>query len=137
MKNDCITSQESQYIQNKRKFLIYISGAYMGKDNGQSIDRNIRLAREAAIELWEKGYTVICPHLNTQNFEKDCTCIYEDYLIGDCEIVKRCDGVFMLDNWEESNGASIEKQTALENGIPVFFTIKELEEHYESIISYS
>ncbi|MFA5398676.1 MAG: DUF4406 domain-containing protein [Methanogenium sp.] len=137
MKNDCITSQESQYIQNKRKFLIYISGAYMGKDNGQSIDRNIKLAREAAIEIWERGYTVICPHLNTQNFEKDCTCIYEDYLIGDCEIVKRCDGVFMLDNWKASNGASIEKQTAVENVVPIFFTMKELEEYYENTISHS
>jgi len=137
MKNNCVTSKKSQYIQNKRKFLIYISGAYMGKDNGQSIDRNIRLAREAAIELWEKGYTVICPHLNTQNFEKDCSCIYDDYVIGDCEIVKRCNGVFMLDNWEESNGASIEKQTAKENIIPVFFTIKELENYFENIISYS
>lgn len=117
---------------NKRKIIIYVSGAYMGKDNGQSINSNINLAREAAIELWQRGYTVISPHLNTQNFEKDCNCTYDDYLVGDCEIVRRCDGVFMLYNWEESNGASIERQIALENNIPVFYKIQELEDYFEN-----
>jgi len=117
---------------DKRKVIVYVSGAYYGKDNGKSINSNIRLAREAAIELWERGYTVICLHLNTQNFEKDCKLTYDDYLIGDCEIIKRCDVVFMLDNWEESNGASIERQTALENNIPVFYKIQELEDCFEN-----
>lgn len=38
----------------------------------------------------------------------------------------------MLDNWEESNGASIERQTALENNIPVFYKIQELEDCFEN-----
>jgi hypothetical protein len=117
---------------NKRKLIIYVSGAYMGKYNGKSINNNIKLARKEAIKLWERGYTVICPHLNTQNFEKDCKCTYDDYLIGDCELIKRCNGVLMLDNWKDSNGASIERQTALDYDIPVFYTIQKLESYFEN-----
>ena len=107
----------------------------MGKDEGKSIKRNIKVARKAAIKLWELGYTVLCPHLNTQNFERDCKCEYDDYMKGDCMIVQRCDGVVMLENWRESNGASIERQVAIENGIPVFYSIEELEEWFENIVS--
>jgi len=117
---------------NKRKIIIYVSGAYYGKDYGRSINSHIKLARQAAIELWEKGFAVICPHLNNSNFEKDCNCTYDDYLIGDCEIVKRCNGIFMLENWKESNGASIERQTAIENYIPVFYKIKKVEDYFEN-----
>jgi len=130
--NVCSKEEKFLYIKNRRDVIIYISGAYMGKDNGKSIDSNIRLAREAAIELWEKGFTVICPHLNTQNFEKDCTCKYEDYLTGDTTIVKRVDAVFMLENWMESQGASVEKATVEDYNIPVFFTIKKVEEYFEN-----
>ena len=119
-------------MMNKRKLIIYVSGAYMGKDNGKSINNNIKLARKEAIKLWERGYTVICPHLNTQNFEKDCKCTYDDYLIGDCELIKRCNGVLMLDNWKDSNGASIERQTALDYDIPVFYTVQKLESYFEN-----
>lgn len=115
---------------NKRNIIIYISGAYMGKDEGKSIDENIRIARKMAITLWELGYTVICPHLNTQNFERDCKCNYDDYIEGDISLVKKSDGIMMLDNWKESNGASIERQAAFEDGIPVFYSIEQLEEWF-------
>jgi hypothetical protein len=36
---------------NRRKLIIYISGAYYGNDNGKIIKSNSQLARECAIEL--------------------------------------------------------------------------------------
>ncbi len=118
--------------KNKRKIIIYISGAYMGNDGGRSINKNILLAREYAIKLWELGYTVICPHLNTQFFERDCNCKQEDFVEGDCEIVKRCNSLFVLSNYIDSKGAQKEIKVAKENNLPIFYKIEDIEKYYEN-----
>lgn len=104
--------------------IIYISGKYTD-DTQEKIDANIALARKHAIRLWEAGYTVICPHLNTANFEKDCSIKWEDYIRGDLQIVSRCDAVVMLCNMNNSQGALMERTVAIEKGIPVFHSTSE------------
>lgn len=96
--------------------IIYISGKYSG-----NIEENIEIARKVAIELWEKGYSVVCPHLNTVHFELDCKCVYEDYINGDLEILARCDAIIMLQGWNGSNGATMEKEFAKSLGIPIYY----------------
>jgi len=88
--------------------IIYLSGKYSG-----NIEENLALARKVAIELWVKGYAVLCPHLNTAHFEEDCPATYEDYIRGDLEMVAACDAVVMLPGWEQSNGARLERMRAL------------------------
>jgi hypothetical protein len=63
-----------------------------------------------AVEYWKKGYAVICPHLNTHDFDDEVS--YEDVLAGDLEIVRRCDVIVMLPDWENSNGAKQEYEEA-------------------------
>src|SRR3990167_8533562 len=94
--------------------IIYLSGPYSGLT-----DVNIQAAREIAIELWEKVFTVFTPHLNTARMEIDCKASYEQYIIGDLEILWGCDAVVMLPNWKESRGAKIEKGFAEHYGIKV------------------
>jgi hypothetical protein len=106
-----------------RNNVIYISGKYSG-----DIETNIRKAREAAIKVWEAGFTALTPHLNTIHFEQDCKCRYEDYINGDLALLTNCDAILMLDNWEESQGAKIERQYAVERCIPVFYNINGLTE---------
>lgn len=118
-------------MKDKRKIVVYVSGAYSGNSK-EEIARNIQLAREAAIQLWEIGFAVICPHLNTIYFEEDCNCTYDDYLNADKEIVKRCDAIFMLENWKSSKGARVEKLTAQDNNIPIFYKTEEVEAWYEN-----
>ncbi len=99
--------------------IIYISGKYTTGD----INENIAEARKVAIQLWGNGFTVICPHLNTANFEKDCKATYDDYIKGDLDILTKCDVILMLPSWNESNGAKIEMEYALDNNIPVFIWV--------------
>jgi hypothetical protein len=94
--------------------VIYLSGRYSG-----DIHKNIRAAREVAVQLWGEGYPVVCPHLNTAHFEVDCSAKYDDYIAGDLFILNGCDGVVMLPGWEDSKGARIEKEHAEALGIPV------------------
>lgn len=95
--------------------LIYLAGKYSG-----DIDRNIQNARQIAIELWEDGYYVFCPHLNTAHFEIDCRCTYENYIRGDMDILLRCDAVVMMPEWRGSEGANMEYSLAVKHNIPVF-----------------
>jgi len=99
----------------RKKCLVYLSGPYSGE-----IEKNIAAAREVAIKLWEAGYWVICPHLNTAHFEVDCKVGYQDYIDGDCRMIDGCDALVMLPNWAESRGAVIEKDHATGRGIPSY-----------------
>ena len=98
------------------KTLVFLSGKYSG-----DIEANIQTAREASIKLWEKGFVVFCPHLNTAHFDKDCKCTYEDYIEGDLLILKKCDMIVFLPGWEYSKGSQIEHEFALKNHILMQF----------------
>ena len=106
--------------------LIYISGKYTDK-NYTEISKNILKARELAVKVWDKGHVALCPHLNTYHFEIDCEASYEQYIEGDLLLVKKCDGMLMLDNWKESKGAKIEKNYAEILGIPVYYKVEDIQ----------
>jgi hypothetical protein len=55
--------------------------------------------------------------------EKDCKIRYKDYVEGDCEILKRCDCVFMLPNWKNSRGSCLEKEAVESEKIYVVYTM--------------
>ena len=103
--------------------VIYVAGKYTGKTKSEISD-NIAKAEEAAIQLWKLGWAVFCPHKNTSHFEiyeKVAGITYDTWINGGLELLSRCDAIFLLDDWEESNGSLKEKMDAVEQGIPVFF----------------
>lgn len=100
--------------------LLYIAGKYAGKNEGEKM-ANIGLAKQAAIELWSEGHAVICPHLNTQDFEHYTYLENQDFVELDLLMVERCDGIVMLDNWKESHGATRELEHAKAFGLRIYF----------------
>ena len=101
-------------MANKEQKVVYISGKYRG-----DIPANIARAREVALDLWNQGYAVICPHLNTANFP----CINDSlYIDGDLTLLSRLhdtDIIYMLKGWRESVGAGIEYRFAKAQGITI------------------
>jgi hypothetical protein len=91
--------------------VVMVSGAYRGESK-KDISRNIKVARKAAKSLWQQGYAVVCPHSNSAHF--DGVCSDEVWLSGYLEILKRCDGIFVLSNWRESKGTINEIKLAEE-----------------------
>lgn len=77
---------------------------------------NIWKARRAARRLWKQGWAVICPHMNTASFKDDGI-----YFRGYCQLIKRCDAIYMLKNWQRSAGAGIEYQVAIDNHLEIIF----------------
>jgi len=101
-----------------RNFLLYVSGPYSG-DSDEAITHNIANASIIAQQLWDEGFSVICPHANTAHFTHEKTS-YEDYIEGDLVMIAKCDGIVMIDSWERSKGAVREKERAELLTIPVF-----------------
>jgi hypothetical protein len=103
--------------------LIYVAGPYTAETH-TGIENNIRNAENVAIQLWAKGWAVICPHLNTAHFERYegvANIDYHTWIDGDMEILKRCDAIIMIENWEYSKGSKAERKFCMENNIQVFY----------------
>ena len=79
--------------------IIYVSGRYRAKSVNETFE-NIIHARREARRLWLQGWAVICPHTNS--IFMDGLNDGERWLEGDCEILRRCDAIFMLLGWEQS-----------------------------------
>ena len=87
--------------------IYYIAGPYRA-DSIRGVQQNIERASDVAYKYWKEGHAVICPHKNTSFFDGQ---EFEDasiWLKGDLEILKRCDVIVMMKDWEKSIGASNE-----------------------------
>lgn len=113
----------------KRSLVIYVSGPYTGTP--AEITSNIKKAREASIEIWQRGFTALSPIQNTANFELDSTLQYDDYMEGDLVLLGKSDAVFLIDGWSKSKGSKMEMQKAIQRRIPCFTSMDELEEWAE------
>lgn len=96
--------------------VVYVAGAFRAKTQWEII-QNVRKAEEASLKLWKLGYAVICPHAMTQNFQNECP--DEVWLNGCVELLKRCDAIFLVEGWENSEGSREESKIAGELGLVV------------------
>ena len=104
--------------------VIYIAGKYRDHRGEWFVKENIRTAELAAITVWRMGGVAICPHKNTAFFGG--TCDDSVWLAGDLELLRRCDAIFMLDNFMDSEGAKKELEFATESNIPALYTVSDL-----------
>jgi len=100
--------------------VIYIAGAY-SSDCEWGRWQNIQHASEVARKLWLEGWAVICPHRNTMFFGTNHDGDKYIWIKGDLEILKRCDAIYMLRGWKESEGAVMEYHVANERGMGIYF----------------
>ena len=98
--------------------VIYVAGAYRANSLNGVWD-NIMHARAVARQLWIDGWAVICPHANSIFMDGEETDGL--FLKGDLEIVRRCDAIYMLTNWEQSEGARGEYELARNLDLEVYF----------------
>ena len=96
---------------------IYIAGPYRGKTR-EDVRINIGFARIAAEQFWRHRVAAFCPHLNTGYM--DDLCPDGIFLEAGLDMVRRCDGIYMLPKWRESQGALSERAWAVYWGKPIF-----------------
>lgn len=108
---------------SKRHLVVYISGPLSAPTNDGWFSNTMK-ARSACRELWILGVTPICPHLNT--FLMESVISHEEFMLGDLELVKRSDAVYMIGSWLKSKGAMQEREFAEFHNIPIFQTMTAL-----------
>lgn len=85
--------------------LLYIAAPYRSKTI-IGLQQNISDARTMAMYYWNKNYAVICPHLNSVNF--DGLLPDKTFLQGTLLMLSKCDVIAMHPNWEQSSGCRAE-----------------------------
>ncbi len=103
--------------------LLYVAGPYSA--NGIYTEQDhIYQAEQVSIQLIKQGFHVITPHKNTDGYEKyeDDNITFDTWIEMDLNILKRCDGIYLFGDYQNSKGAMIELNCALENNIPVFLS---------------
>ena len=96
----------------------YVAGPYSA-NSIYNVVQNIRRAEFVALSLWKMGYAVICPHKNTSLLDGECP--RQTWIDGDLEILKRCDLIVVLENWEYSEGTRDELSQAEMTDMPIFY----------------
>lgn len=92
--------------------LVYIAGPYTAETHSL-IEHNINVARTAAIWCAEHEIHYFCPHLNTAHFEFWAPKVSRYfYYEMDLNILRRCDAILLLANWETSIGSRVEQEVA-------------------------
>lgn len=118
--------------------VIYISGKYRDARGIYYVLENIRAAEEAALEVWAAGGVAICPHKNTAGFDGAFNLSEHTWLNGDLELVRRCDAIYMLPNWVDSEGAAKERAEAERIGLPVLYDLPAVTQFiYQDVHVYS
>lgn len=119
----------TQQIQNFP--LVYVAGPFRSKDGTRTIDNtevveNICKAQEVAATLWQAGFAVLCPHANSSFMadpkNDDDKITAEQYYHGDFKMLMSCDAIYMIDGWQQSQGAIGEMEFAKSLGMPVYGT---------------
>ena len=85
--------------------LIYIGAPYRAATIAEQ-QANIADAKIMAQYYWLKGYAVICPHLNSANF--DGLVDDEQFLTGAITMLRHCDEAVFHPRWEDSKGCQDE-----------------------------
>lgn len=88
---------------------VYISGKI--SDNPNYMEQ----FSEAEIKLSAKGYNVI----NPAKVGAETIFDYADFMITSLLLLKKCDSIYFLSNWEDSIGSQIEKAVAKKLGLKI------------------
>lgn len=96
---------------------IYISGAITGVENyRESFD-------QAAAEITAKGHEAVNP-CDLDKILDPKTTSWDRFMMADIGLLRACDAICLLDGWESSEGAKIERDEAETLGLTIYHGTK-------------
>lgn len=94
---------------------LYISGKITGLEKSEYMKK----FANAQLKLISLGYSVINPAAVNSMLPEDTN--YDEYMRMSMTMLEMCDGIYMLDNWQDSKGANMELERAKELGLKVYY----------------
>lgn len=104
-----LKSQLELQLQRSSQGRVYISGPITGVVGAEEYFKEAEQKIEAA------GFIAINPYTLINGFGK---LRWDDYIDMDLAILKKCNCIYMLNGWQNSRGATIEKEFAEKHNIP-------------------
>lgn len=96
--------------------LVYVAGPYRA-NTAWGRESNIHAAKVWGVALAKAGAYPVTPHANTAHFDGKAP--DEFWIGGTLALLRRCDGVVLIDGWSRSTGARGEMLAAREWNIPI------------------
>lgn len=96
-----------------KKTKIYISGKITGLLESEALE----LFEQAEKVCIEMGYEPVNPMKLNHDHDKS----WIAYMKEDIIAMMSCDAIYMLNNWENSSGAKIERNIAIELGFEIIY----------------
>lgn len=108
--------------------VVYVAGRYRAATES-AVASNIHEARVAGIRVAQLGGCPLIPQMNSA-FMGGVTGEGDDqfWLAATMALLRKCDAVYLVWNWVESEGAKLEVTEAQRLGIPVFQEETDLKE---------
>lgn len=94
---------------------VYISGKISGLD----IEQAKAKFQEAEDYLKDTDFVEVINPMKLSEFDPNKT--WKQYMIEDIDMLFDCDTIYMLDNWETSRGARIERAIAHEMQMKIIY----------------
>lgn len=99
--------------------LVYVAGPYRATTIW-GVEQNIQRAQHVGAQVLRvPGLYPVIPHMNTRHMEGIVG--DEHVLAGTLEMLRRCDAVILVGDWERSTGTRGEVDEALRLGLPVLY----------------
>jgi len=112
--------------------LVYVAGPYRAK-TPWDVEQNIRKAEELGLRIANVGALPIIPHSMYRFFDKQCDETF--WLRGTETLLTRCNAIYLLKEWEESEGSNNEFHLATEMKLPIF--IEDCERDWTKFIEWA
>lgn len=114
---------------------VFVSGKYTGKTVDE-VAANVEIAKKYAQAIMMRGHNVFCPHTMTAHWEDSAPDIMYGEYIEMCKgyIGEWADSIYMLPGSENSMGARIELEFAMDCGIIVYENITEVPFYWKRIV---
>lgn len=98
--------------------LVYVAGPFSAP-TAWGIELNIRRAEALGREVAHLGAYPVMPHANMRGYWVD-EAPYEFWIAGTLQLMRRCDAVIVVPNWQESRGTR-DEITAAADRVPCFY----------------
>jgi len=114
----------------EKVYVVYLAGPYRAPTEWK-LRKNIEKSADKAMDIWKlnrdgaKRVIPVAPCLNSAFFGGELP--DELYLDADLALLLRCDAITVADGWENSKGVLAEIKFAEDNGIPVLYSVEELD----------
>lgn len=111
----------------KNKHHIYVASSYSNEDP-KITETNVAISMNACEELWQLGFipffTLASHYYERYHYSHS----YEEWMEYDFAWLSKCDAVLRLPG--KSSGADREEVVAMSLGIPVFYNLEDLKNHF-------